>query len=178
MVFVPLPEPDQVSGYAQGRHIFISRTETSGIGLSLPGEAVRPRQPVDLRIAVSNYSRTPFDFSTENISARCGNKIIHVYSPADAVRDEEKRTGAVEPKSAAEPGGGDVEFPRGIDGDGESGNRRLQVFSQSLLRPETVLPHGMHYGVVRVSFPSCVDEVRLSITTGMDIHAFVFELSN
>jgi hypothetical protein len=166
---VPLPAPDQVSGYAQGQQVFISRTDTSGVGLSLPGGMIQPGKTVDIQVAVSNYSRRPFEFSTGSIAARCGGKSIHVHSQADVLRDEEKENGrddgnpAVPVDSLNGPG----------ENEDRSGNRR-EVLFRRLLLTETVLPNGIHNGIVRIAFPSCADNLELAITTGLDVHTFKF----
>jgi hypothetical protein len=169
------PLPDQISRYDQGRQIFISRGHHSSVGLSLSTETVQPRNPVDFHVAVANYSSNPFNFSTDNIYAKCDRKTIYVYHPEEALRDQEKRTDF----DAADLAGlspADIQaLSPQMKKYYQLRNQKLRDFAQSLLRAQTIMPESTHEGTVRMAFPSCTDKLELIITTGDDVHKFVFD---
>lgn len=169
------PLADQILQYDQGQQIFISRSVHSRVGLALPTETVQPGNPIDFYISVVNHLSNPFNFSTDNIRAQCGQKTIYIYHPEEALRDQEKRTDLSSSDLAGLSPTDIIALSPQMTNYYERRNQKLRDFAHSLLQAQTIMANSTLSGVVRMAFPSCTDKLELIIKTGEDVHRFEFD---
>jgi hypothetical protein len=147
----------------------------SSVGLALPTEAVQPENPVDFYVAVANHLSNPLNFSTDNIRAQCEQKTIYVYHPAEALRDQDKRTELSSADLVGLSPDALLSLSPQMTNYYQRRDQELREFAQSLLQAQTIKANSTHEGVVRIAFPSCTDKLKMIIKTGKDLHRFEFD---
>lgn len=169
----PIPSDGQSLQYDQGRQVFASRKNATGVAIYPLSNIVTPGQPADFYVFIANYSDVSVNFTSDNLKAFCDNNPLFVFSPEQALRYEEQRT---EISSSSLFGVTDIAMLAPYMAQYyEKRNRDLQGYSSVLLRDQTIAAHGNHYGIIRVGFPACAECLRICIRIGSDFHEFRFK---
>ncbi|GAB6194350.1 hypothetical protein [Desulfocastanea catecholica] len=159
--------------YNGGRQHIFSKKLYSRVGLDFPTGSISYGSTVDFYIAIVNTSGISFNFSTENITAKCNDKSIYIFHPDEALHDQDSKTAidlrGLAPSDVTALSNLMVEHQRRLAQD-------IQNFSKQLLKAQTVPHDSVFGGVVRMAYPSCTNELDLVVVSGTDQHRFKFDL--
>jgi hypothetical protein len=162
--------------YEQGQQVIASRKKYSGVGVILPFEAIQAGNPIDLYMLIVNYDSIPFNFSAENVLAKCGQNTIYIYHPEEVLQEQGKRTDISNENLTGLTAADIKSLAPQIAKHNQRKQKELSKFASYLLRAQTIAPNNNHGGIIRMGFPSCRNKIELSIIAGKDTHLFKFNI--